>query len=1334
MEEMRQQLQELIDASPRNDDIIREGEYCRKAGFSSQFDEKTLERIIKIYKDHEPAMRPALLAMESEMSLGTYLRTKNVPFLHMFVITSSLAVYHASLTEHPKRGLILSTFARALALDWKRTRSDDKLLDDSIDYCRKAVELDPPQGFNRTVHLNDLGEQLAARYLQRHNATDYTEAETCFKQASTLWPSGKLVFLFQWAKLIRSKDEFEKVDKAEMLRKYILKLDEAKTSYSAEFQPTDYRVSISCFWWHFGCAFWERYEITNSPEDLETARKMFDRARTTFRHGPLDLFRACQDQGRVAALQFDKNGDLEKAKEAEDLLKQALKITPDSSLAVVSLGDHLRKYAGFIDSVEMLDEAVEVLDRAYRATVQPSDELCDAHGIALMDRFQRTGKIEDIDEASQRFAMLSKRPHELEKNHANILLKLSLCHLLRFESFEQKDDLTKALLAISQTARFKAIPASLKAECLRMTGKISQAKYITTNETKHIDYAITSYEQGLARNAGHEEENHLIRHDLGNAYYFKFKTTLSMACLSRSVSEFKLALQALDEGNKPPSKANNLMTTAGLAMSLMAQFEITRQQQDIDNAILCYEECIRETAHKTLQYYKRANNLAMAYQERFKLTMKVSDLKKSQAILLDVPSWDLSNLSPRNKCNMHNNLGRAFLLFQHKDDEPTYLEYAIDHFRSALATGCSIPAYLVAASSNLSRALRYKAKMTKRHDDQVKALTQLHDTLKFLGPMAGNSQAMHMDGIIVNLVEFILDGWRDSGYNSTSDYGKIYLQISRTMLPRLRVIGGSVAASFYIYAALAQFVIAKNPVAARDMIRTAAEILPRAMLVSFDRRDVLNNLGSFVALPNFTIAFSLAAGDPPSQVLKLFDKVRSVMWDHVLSSRLMLQGRNIENFPSLRSRLEQIQKPLDVGVEVARKAALSEQLGEMIMEQHEVYRQTVEYNRILHEVQTHPELKDYLHLPGDGSDLVDYAKEGPIIIVNRSLFRSDAIIVTANGVNSLSLPLLGERTMAEKDQLYDEALSLMSIDLSAATEKLDQVLEWLWDTVAEPILQHLGFDGTSTAEDNLPRSWWITTGQIGKFPLHAARNQKKGPHCTVLDRTVPSYINSLRALGYTRSRRRSVRQDDGSQDIKQALLVSMETTPRMGVNADLPNAVREVASIQEILNSHRKACKLLNSPARDAVLACLKQVDYAHFACHGVCDGVDPARSALRLTDWFSRPLDVRCLLQEGNMRCQLVYLSACESASNKSKFRDEGLHLAGGFQMAGVPHVIASLWRVDDGFSVDIAVRFYKALGEMRADCDPSNSARALRKAILDLEASGASSVFWAAYIHSGP
>lgn len=71
---------------------------------------------------------------------------------------------------------------------------------------------------------------------------------------------------------------------------------------------------------------------------------------------------------------------------------------------------------------------------------------------------------------------------------------------------------------------------------------------------------------------------------------------------------------------------------------------------------------------------------------------------------------------------------------------------------------------------------------------------------------------------------------------------------------------------------------------------------------------------------------------------------------------------------------------------------------------------------------------------------------------------------------------------------------------------------------------------------------------------------------------------------------------------------------------------------------------------------------------------------------------------------------------------------------MAGVPHVIASLWHVDDSFSVDIAERFYKVLGALGTNLDSSQSAKALQRVILELRASGVSPVFWASYIHMGP
>jgi hypothetical protein len=244
--------------------------------------------------------------------------------------------------------------------------------------------------------------------------------------------------------------------------------------------------------------------------------------------------------------------------------------------------------------------------------------------------------------------------------------------------------------------------------------------------------------------------------------------------------------------------------------------------------------------------------------------------------------------------------------------------------------------------------------------------------------------------------------------------------------------------------------------------------------------------------------------------------------------------------------LQQSQKPLEASDGLNWTSLLPGELGEKVMRQHEIYRLNVEYQKVLHEVQLHPELEEFLHLPEGMSSLIEYAQEGPIIIVNESEFRSDAGIVTTNGLDSFPLQFLEKREMEEMEKRYAEALSLMSTSVTAATKKLDQVLEWLWDIFAEPILEHLGFDGKPAVGEDLPRTWWIATGRLSIFPFHAAGNQKEGSLWTVLDRTVPSYINGLRVLGYTRSRRCSAQQDHRPQADNRALLFSMETTPGMG--------------------------------------------------------------------------------------------------------------------------------------------------------------------------------------------
>jgi CHAT domain-containing protein len=104
--------------------------------------------------------------------------------------------------------------------------------------------------------------------------------------------------------------------------------------------------------------------------------------------------------------------------------------------------------------------------------------------------------------------------------------------------------------------------------------------------------------------------------------------------------------------------------------------------------------------------------------------------------------------------------------------------------------------------------------------------------------------------------------------------------------------------------------------------------------------------------------------------------------------------------------------------------------------------------------------------------------------------------------------------------------------------------------------------------------------------------------------------------------------------------------------------------------------------------------------------------------------------------KCQLVYLSACESSLSKDiRLRNEGIHVAGAFHMAGVPHVISTLWPISDKVSVEVASLFYKFLKEENDGVvDVGCSAVALHSSVQKLRESGVSAILWGPYIHSGP
>ncbi|MGK5642712.1 hypothetical protein ACSNOK_31030, partial [Streptomyces sp. URMC 126] len=94
------------------------------------------------------------------------------------------------------------------------------------------------------------------------------------------------------------------------------------------------------------------------------------------------------------------------------------------------------------------------------------------------------------------------------------------------------------------------------------------------------------------------------------------------------------------------------------------------------------------------------------------------------------------------------------------------------------------------------------------------------------------------------------------------------------------------------------------------------------------------------------------------------------------------------------------------------------------------------------------------HLPDYQSDIRPAASLGPVVYLNVSPWRCDAMIVTRSGEHPTLVPL-PHLTAADAEQQAQRYLAAMMSDSDGREGVVGDVLHWLWQTVASPVLAAL---------------------------------------------------------------------------------------------------------------------------------------------------------------------------------------------------------------------------------------------------------------------------------------
>ncbi|MET7935772.1 CHAT domain-containing protein [Streptomyces sp. NPDC005322] len=525
----------------------------------------------------------------------------------------------------------------------------------------------------------------------------------------------------------------------------------------------------------------------------------------------------------------------------------------------------------------------------------------------------------------------------------------------------------------------------------------------------------------------------------------------------------------------------------------------------------------------------------------------------------------------------------------------------------------------------------------------------------------------------------------------------------------------------------------------------AVELLPRTAPRRTGRADRERRPAGFAGLASDAAACAIGLGDPEG-ALRLLEQGRGVLLAQALDTRTELAGLR-EHHPGLAHRFEELRAALDrpeeslfgsFGTVAGRPDATAGGLrGE---DRHAL---AEEWERLTLRIRQRPGFERFLQPPEVAELLAATGGAGPVVIVNVSRLRCDALVLTGREVRAVALPALRHDEVARRADAFHAAVrrardgKAAVADRSTAQEQVRQTLEWLWTALADPVLGALGLTGRRAkggpkagprkgprgAKDSaLPRLWWIPTGPLTALPLHAAgRHDAAGRLAdSVLDRVVSSYAPTVRGLARGAGNR--------APGPVEPLVVALPVTPGA---PDLSGARRETAAVTGRLPG---TWVLTGQRARrDVVLDTLPRRRWAHFACHAVSAAGDPSAGHVLLYDHRTRPLTVADIARIDLGAAELAYLSACETIPGRQEPAAEAVHLTGAFHLAGYAHVIGALWTADDEAAARIAEDFYAALTASGAAC-AQDAARALHEAVRGLrDMYPAAPTLWAGHIHVG-
>ncbi|GAB3003023.1 CHAT domain-containing protein [Saccharothrix stipae] len=884
--------------------------------------------------------------------------------------------------------------------------------------------------------------------------------------------------------------------------------------------------------------------------------------------------------------------------------------------------------------------------------------------LALNKRFDRFGALDDLTSAIDLFRSAAVAL----AGNGRVLYNLSYALIRRFERFADEADIHEAV-TVGRAAVHSSDGDSTRTEFLRNLGNALMHRFSLSGGIEDVNEAILALRQAIdgLRSTAPALARAKYLGDLASALRDRFDRTGDRLARTGETTDLDEAIDALRDAVRmvPDDGAGKAEFLFNLSIALTARFHQTQRDEDIDQAVAIALDSLRVLPRDNRLWMKYQQHLASTLMGRFNRKNNTPDLDR--AIEVSRTALDACPPDHPDRAVILVNLATSLLARCYLDDDPAACDEAISvYLQATQLTREGMPLWATSRTA-LGHALRKRFEMTAQVED----------------------------------IDLAIEWWRTV---ATAGAAPVSERIAAAYL-----WGGSAAEQSKWTQALGGYT-------------TAVDLLPMVAWRGASRADREKFVADWAGLATEAAAAAIAAGEP-KQALQLLEQGRGVLWSQLLDARNDLAVLSA-TAPDLARRLAEVRAALDAPPPDT-SAGTAQPWAERWVDRQLALVQ--EWEDLVRQARSTTGSVDALRQPAV-EELLSVMHGEVVVVVNIARLRCDAIVITTNDIQVIPLPALVAEESVEQVNRYLTALhrhERASGDPAVHVEfelTITAMLEWLWDTTAEPVLTTLGHTSAPASDAHWPRLWWSPTGPLTLLPLHAAGYHDEGEDRAVLDRAISSYAPTLRALDQARA---SAARSSQAGDL---LMVAMPTTPGQ---APLPSVRREQDMLARLFGLESFTVLGEERADRLTVSRELNHHRWVHFACHGTQNPGSPSLGGFLLHDGF---LTISDLSASHNERGEFAYLSACRTAVGGVAALDEAITTVAAFQHAGWQHVIGTLWAVSDDTAADVATDFYTeqfANGTFH----PATAASSLHGAVRNIrDHARTRPSLWAPFVHVGP